>query len=314
MSTTPIPSGTTVRYIKLGEQGGWEEECLRESTIRIGFGSANPERLVLCQKEQWKELAESFRKERKDKGTATRSANELKLFFIDDGSTLWITFMGGRLYWGRVDSTRPVPHQDGHGVFRRIAGGWRSKDVKNHEELTADRLSGALTKLAGYRGTSCRVDKDITEDVIHRINGEKTPLAAKATTAWEELTTCARNLMKRLSPGDFETLVDLIFSGSGWRRLGPVGKTQKTLDIELELPSTRERAFVQVKTKTTPAEFTEYVRRFETDNAYARMFYVFHSGNVGPYEHSRITVIGPGELADLVMDAGLANWVIRKAL
>jgi hypothetical protein len=53
--------------------------------------------------------------------------------------------------------------------------------------------------------------------------------------------------MKLLGPRDFETLVDLVFSTSGWRRQGVVGKTQKTLDLDLILPSTGERAFVQVK-------------------------------------------------------------------
>jgi hypothetical protein len=41
-------------------------------------------------------------------------------------------------------------------------------------------------------------------------------------------------------------LVDLVFANSGWRRIGRVGKTQKTVDIELMLPTTGERAFVQV--------------------------------------------------------------------
>ena len=35
-----------------------------------------------------------------------------------------------------------------------------------------DRLSGALTKLAAYRGTSCHVD--VADYVVRRINGQKT--------------------------------------------------------------------------------------------------------------------------------------------
>jgi hypothetical protein len=41
------------------------------------------------------------------------------------------------------------------------------------------------------------------------------------------------------------------------------------------------------------------------------MFYVFHSGNAET-DDDRVTVIGPEKLAALVVDAGLANWVIRK--
>jgi hypothetical protein len=66
-------------------------------------------------------------------------------------------------------------------------------------------------------------------------------------------------LMKLLGWRDFELLVDLVFTSSGWRRVGIVGKTQKTLDLDLILPSTGERAFVQVKSTTTLAELAEYV-------------------------------------------------------
>jgi hypothetical protein len=35
---------TRVRYIKLGEGGSWEKECLDKGIIRYGFGSAKGER------------------------------------------------------------------------------------------------------------------------------------------------------------------------------------------------------------------------------------------------------------------------------
>jgi hypothetical protein len=41
------------------------------------------------------------------------------------------------------------------------------------------------------------------------------------------------------------------------------------------------------------------------------MFYVFHSGKADT-DDPRVTVIGPEQLADLVMDAGLVSWLIRK--
>lgn len=37
-----------VRYIKLGEGGRWEKECLEDGVVRFGFGSANAQRLPLC--------------------------------------------------------------------------------------------------------------------------------------------------------------------------------------------------------------------------------------------------------------------------
>ena len=46
-------SPTHVRYIKLGEAGSWEHECLQKGIIRIGFYSAQPDRFDLCQRGLW---------------------------------------------------------------------------------------------------------------------------------------------------------------------------------------------------------------------------------------------------------------------
>jgi len=41
---------------------------------------------------------------------------------------------------------------------------------------------------------------------------------------------------------------------------------------------------------------------------------VFHSGEAETNgEDDKVTVIGPDKLAELVLDAGLVNWLIRKA-
>ena len=297
-----------VRYIKLGEGGRWEKQCLEKGIIRFGFGSSNAERFPLCRARRWDELTKSFIAAGKTDGTATRFTNETRLFFEDDGSTLWITFVGERLCWGLLEPSPPERHTDGDGVWRTIVGGWRWSDV-NGEQLTKDRFSGALTKLAAYRGTSC--DVDVAAYVVRRINGQKTPEVERAVAALGNMRESVLRLMKLLGPRDFETLVDLVFSTSGWRRQGIVGKTQKTLDLDLILPSTGERAFVQVKSKTTSAELAEYVGKLDDHGPYDRMFYVFHSGEATTDDES-VTIVGPDELAGLVLDAGLVNWLIRK--
>jgi hypothetical protein len=306
--TTPIPSGTPVRYIKLGQQGSWEKECLQKGIIRYGFDSANPERFPLCIGRQWDGLLKSFVKEGRDKGKATDLTKQTRLFFDDDGSTLWITFINQKLYWGHLDKSAPTPHEDGDGVWRTVEGGWRSDD-RNGEPLTMDSLAGSLTKIAGFRGTSCNVD--MADYLIRRINGKKSPEVEHAVVALNNMKSSVLEMIKLLDPGDFETLVDLVFSTSGWRRQGPVGKTQKTLDLDLTLPSTGERAFVQVKSKTTSAELAGYVTKFNELDLYGRMFYVYHSGEANT-DADRVIVVGPDKLAELVLDAGLTNWLIRK--
>jgi hypothetical protein len=307
-ATAPAIRPSRVRYIKLGEGGSWERECLDKGIARLGFGSAESGRFPLCRAGQWDAVTKLYIAEGKSKGTATRFTNETRIFFEDDGSTLWITFMGESLSWGFLIASPPEPHTDGDGTYRTVLDGWRQTDL-NGEPLTKDRLSGALTKLAAYRGTSC--DVDVADYVVRRINGEKMPEVERAIAAMEVMRTSALELMRLLGPRDFETLVDLVFTSSGWRRLGVVGKTQKTLDLDLMLPSTGERAFVQVKSKTSSAELSEYVGQLEEHGPYDRMFYVFHSGEAET-DDERVTIIGPEKLAELVLDAGLVNWLIRK--
>ena len=297
-----------VRYIKLGREGQWEKECFENGIIRFGYGSATNERFPLCRDRRWSDLTNSFITAGKDKGTATRFTNETRIFFDDDGSILWITFMGDRLCWGFLEPAAAERHQSGDGVFRKLKGGWGCSDL-NGEQLTKDRLSGAVTKLAAYRGTSC--DVDVAEYVVRRINGQKTPEVERAIVALEELKGSVLGMMRLLGPKDFETLVDLVFSISGWRRQGIVGKSQKTLDLDLILPSTGERAFVQVKSKTNSAELADYVAKLDELDSYGRMFFVYHSGNAET-DDARVIVIGPEKLAEMAVDAGLATWLVRK--
>ncbi len=200
-----------VRYIKLGREGKWGAECIEKGIVRYGYDSASADRFSLCQTANWDGLTKSFIEQGKSKGTAKNFTNQTRLFFEDDGSTLWITFVGERLFWGILDPAPSKRHADGDGVWRRVVDGWQFKDI-NGEELTKDRLSGALTKLASYRGTSC--DVDVAEYVVRRINGRKLLEVERAVANVDELKSSVLELMKLLGPRDSELLVDLVFSTS----------------------------------------------------------------------------------------------------
>jgi hypothetical protein len=311
MPKSSIPTAiqpAMVRYIKLGREGGWEQECLKKGIVRFGFGSASDERFPLCQNGRWKDLAKSFLAEGKDKSTATRFTNESRIFFEDQGNTLWITFIGEHLCWGFLEPGMAKKHEDGKGVWRAISGKWKQSDMFG-EPLTKEKLSGALTKLASYRGTSCGVD--VADYVVRRINAQKTPQVERAIAAMKALKQAIGEMIQLLGPKDFETLVDLIFSISGWRRQGIVGKTQKTLDLDLLLPSTGERAFVQVKSQATMGDFENYIAKFNELGIFDRMFFVLHSGTIESNDE-RVTVIGREKLSEMALDAGLGTWLLRK--
>jgi hypothetical protein len=136
---------------------------------------------------------------------------------------------------------------------------------------------------------------------------------AAAEEAERALMAAIIPLMRLLTWQDFELLVDLIFSTSGWRRVSQLGHTQKTIDLELVLPSTAERAFVQVKSKATRGALDDYVARLAEAEAYDRMFFVWHTGNIpeddGPED---VILLGPQRLARMVVDAGLSSWLREK--
>jgi hypothetical protein len=68
---------------------------------------------------------------------------------------------------------------------------------------------------------------------------------------------------------------------------------------------------VQVKSRTNATELAAYIGWLEELGPYDRMFFVYHSGTART-DDARATVIGPDKLAEMVADAGLMNWLIRK--
>jgi hypothetical protein len=133
---------------------------------------------------------------------------------------LWITFVGEQLCWGLLTTDPPERHPDGNGVTRNVAGGWRWKDV-NGEQLTKDRLSGALTKLAAYQGTSCKVD--VEDYAVRRINGQMTPQVERAVATLEVMRKSVLELMQDLLPVTLKhwwTWYSLRVDGGGLDSLG----------------------------------------------------------------------------------------------
>jgi hypothetical protein len=157
-----------------------------------------------------------------------------------------------------------------------------------------------------FRGTICEVRA--FDYLLRKLGDELLPEVACAKEAERGLLIANSGLMRLLTWQDFELLVDLVFSASGWRRISVVGKTQKTVDLELVLPTTGERAFVQVKSEANNASVAEYVARLSDMPAYARMFFVWHTGSVDEGKSlNLVTLVGPERLSRMVLDAGLSR-------
>lgn len=301
--TVPRIEADAAYFIKLGQRGAWEAECLGEGTLRFGYNEASHQD---CLDGAWDRVLDFWTNFRGDRGTAQRDLNQIRVFYEAGPEALWITFHGGLLYWCRAQPGVTLDAETGN-KLRRTVDGWRSTSLGG-KPLRTEGLSGALTRVQGFRGTICAVGQ--LSYLLNRLNDELPPAVAAAEEAREAYLATIRDLIGLLTWQDFELLVDLVFTSSGWRRLGAVGATQKTVDLELEQPTTGEIAFVQVKSRATTATLLDYIERFEVSEKYQRMFFAWHEGRVEPPAAiDGVTLLDRARLAEMTLDAGLAGWL-----
>jgi len=135
--------------------------------------------------------------------------------------------------------------------------------------------------------------------------------------AREVLTTLQQRLIpliQSLTWKDFELFVDLIFTNARWQRISVLGKTQKTLDLDLRAPVTGERAMVQVKSVSNRTECLQYQTEFKQARDFARLFYVVHSpaADLTAWQSDSTTILTAPELSRMALCAGLADWLMEK--
>ena len=297
-----LPATTKAYFIKLGEGGQWEADCLGEGIIKFGYRETSHDE---CLNGEWDKVRALWANIRKDAGTGTRDARQIQAFYEADEQAIFITFAKGYLWWCHPTGIPRVLTQENNARVRSTVDGWKSVSVGGHE-LKESTLSGKLTKTQMFRGTICDVGERAY--LLRRINDEQTPELAEALRAEEVLLTHMLNMIRLLDHRDFELLVDLIFSQSGWRRQTRTGGSRRTVDLDLLLPTTGERAFVQVKSETDTGQFDDYAERFDSA-AHTRMFYVWHTGVIKRDPPPSITLWGPDVIASKVLEAGLLAWL-----
>ncbi len=297
-------------YIKLGEKGKWERSSIEEGKMRIGWTNVA---LVDLHRGRWDVIKRAIRQKVKNPGSATHDLNSLRTIHASNHGDVWITFSDAKLWWCRLEDG-PILEDD-LSKFRLTDGGWHDRSLQG-KVLLVNTLPGAVAQLQAFRATSCTVGP---LDTLRRlINDEHTPEYAAAIDAREDLVCRIEALVRHLHWKDFEVLVDLVFSGAGWRRRSVVGETMKFADIEFEDRINDESYQVQVKSRSTLAEFREYADRFNRGE-FRRLFYVVHSPDDAlaacevPAD-SGVVLVSPRRLAAMVVDAGLVGWVLEKTV
>lgn len=298
-------------FIKLGEGGMWEAECLRDGTMRFGYQEVPH---GICAAGDWGAVERIVLTSSKDRGSATRHVNQIRQFYEVDETVLWITFHSDRLWWcfSRPE-VLPLP---GDEKSRQVIGAWSDSDV-NGERLLKGRLSGRLLAVQGFQGTICSVSE--LEYLLHKINGTVQPHVAAAQTAFENLQTALAPIIKKLHHKDLEILTDLIFRHAGWQRVGVSGGTEKDIDLDLISPLTGERIGVQVKSRATSDVWRAYRDKFADMRGFARFYFVTHSPDkilcreASIVDDPSFVFWGVEQLAYQSVRGGLVGWLIDKA-
>jgi hypothetical protein len=309
-------SASRALYIKLGEGNCWTKLSFETNTLRFGFSEISHEMaLAAVEKDDFTAIRDFYRLERAvASGTATRYSNEMRSFYTTGPDVLWITFADGRLWWCFADPTvMPTLDVDPSAAgskYRNSVGKWSDKDI-NGQTLWTNALRGSLTTTAGFRGTICRVSE--FDYLIRRLNGEETVATAAARHARQNLIEAIIPLIRGLHWRDFELLVELVMTQGGWRRVSATGGTQHTTDLELELPLTGEPALVQVKSRLDQITANKVTSELVEAAGNARIFVAYHT-SPGPLvnDQENVSLIGPDELAEHVVELGLTGWIMNK--
>jgi len=299
-------------YIKLGLQGEYESECLADPGFaKVGWTEL-PSSMLQGDPGQidWETIRILQNNQYKSKGTATNQTNQLKNFITSSPTTLWITFYLNHLYWCFLDSAIEI--RDDKTKIRRTLDGWHHTNIKG-EPLQFNRLSGSLLTLKGFRGTICTVHE--LDYLLRKINGESSPEEARAEKARRELEQSLKEIIHGLHWKEFELLTDLIFRQAGWQRIGELGKTQKSIDLDLFSPITNESILVQVKSEAGISEFEKF-EEFALNRGANLYYFVVHKPsqslmNASP--NSEVITWSVEQIARLVVNYGLVDWLIAKA-
>lgn len=302
-----------IRFIKLGEGGCWEAECIQNGTLRLGFASDQHTESLRGDWDAVYDYWKNFRTSSRREATAKDDVRQISTFYEATSSILWITFYNDRLYWCFA--------QDGVGELtdgtrvRQTVDGWSSQDL-NGRYLDIANIDGRVTAVQGYRGTICELKPDLHAYLINKICGVVSPEVSLAISRLGSLKESIKDLVNGLHWRDFELLTDLIFSRTGLQRVSILGGTVKNLDLELLAPVTGRRAYVQVKSQAGLDTLNDCISTFNGMEGYHDFFFVVHTAPDAVQrfksDDPRINIIGPERISELVINAGLTNWLIQR--
>ncbi len=302
-----------ILYIKLGTGGEFEKESIKKGIVKLDYRNIMHND---CKEGNWGIIEKQLLKvDKPDYGAAKRHIKQLRYYYESEDDVLWITFWNQKLWWCFAKSEITL-NSDGTNE-REVIDKWHDCDIKG-KDLKMSILNGNLLKTQGFRGTICELKEDETNYTVRKINGEKLPEVQEAEISLNELKNKIQPLIKFLTWGDFEILVDLIFRHAGWQRVSELGHTQKTIDLDLVMPISGRKAMVQIKSQSDLATFEKYEEDFSTNEDYDDYYYVVHSPDNSLIERKeksnsiKTKLVFVEEVSQLCISAGLVDWLIER--
>ncbi|MFC3415648.1 hypothetical protein [Algoriphagus hitonicola] len=299
----------TILYIKLGQGGEFVKKCFTGNphTMKLDYRTVPH---ALCMDGDWSAVHEFLTKEGHSASTSTNHLRQIRSFYEEGESTVWVTFHDNKLWWCQAETEITIDEQNIKS--RRVKGEWSDENIAG-EKLLFGNLSGELLTTKAYRGTICKVP---SEYVLRKINNQLSGDAEEIKTLTAALQTKIAGLIQKLYWNDLELFVDLVFRQSGWRRVSYLGKQEKTIDLDLESTVTGERGVVQVKARSTLEEFRAYEKELEGFRKdYQKVFYVCprpEKGLQNLKSETGTVLYFSDKLAELAISAGLVDWLIKK--
>jgi hypothetical protein len=308
--TTSLELPASVRYVKNGRGGQWWQAAKANNQIHLGWSSIPKE---LLQQPDLPKIERLIKAEFGSRPGATQDFNALRDLLDNPSKHIWVTFEDGCMWWCTVRNgatVNPTGANNTAGNFWLTCERHWCNNSTGGKLLAISDLPGTVTTTAGFKGTVCK-PKDWSA-ILRIIRDEKDADAAKAAEARAEYVRAVEIIIKRLSPKDFEQLIDHILARTGWARISTLGKTREGVDVEAENPAVGERAFVQVKSSATQAVLDDYVKRFKDRREfYNRMIFAVHSpkGNLTAPTDLPVQLWTGDRIAELVVRLGLGEWV-----
>ena len=304
----------SVRYVKNGARGQWWNAAKANGQIHLGWRDIPSDLLITA---NMSEIEKLIRTAFGDKPGATQDLNALRTLLVNPSQHVWVTFEDGCMWWCTVrDGIEINPNQqtNDHGHFwLTTVSPWSNRSIDGIRHLAISDLPGNVVSVAGYQATIC--EPKGRKEILRIIKNEKDEDAVTAELARDRYQDAVAKLVARLGPKDFELLIDLILSRTGWVRLARIGGSTEGIDVEVENISSEEIAFVQVKSAATQNVLDDYVERFNSRrDRYHRMIFAVHSpsGLLNKPAGQPISVWTGKEIAERVVKLGLGDWVAAR--